>query len=486
MLEVYTRTAKTKKRMLTLPELMALAIAASILTASLLLPPMVGLADNGDFYKMMSKFGLEHGAGAREDRYFAYVDPVYVADPQGAARHQQVWGGTLVSSEILFVAAAVWIDGLFHSERVFHIQALGAVHIACFLAAAFLLLTGSRNANPVKRALGVILSIVLFLDVGRTSYFNSAYTETASFLFFALLIGAAMRALFCRRFAPGWILLYFSAAFFLCSSRYPNALMYPLLALFGVLMAVRSRRAAGIVIAVLATIAGGWLLWMFMLNAPLQYRQFSLYNHFFNALLPCSPDPARDLKEFGLDPSLAKYSKTTYFEPGSAVYNAKAKQAIEQKISTQTILRFYLRHPRRMAQAVFHSASMGFSIRPGYGNYEKRAGKPPGAVSDGFAIWSSVRESLIPKSFWFVALFLILSAASAFFPRKSSGETGFRILLTMLCALQFVVVSIASDPSDIIRHMFFFNLAFDLLLMLAVIDLLFWMGSRFLLSDQKL
>ncbi len=473
------------KSIITIPELIVLIVVASILTVTLLLPPIVGLADNGDFYKMMSKFGLEHNAQARADRYFAYVDPIYVADPQGAARHQLVWGKTLISSEILFLAAAVWINDLFYPDRVFHIQALGLVHTVCFLAGAFLLLTGGRNANPLKRMVGVILSIIMFVDVGRASYFNSAYTETASFLFFMLLIGAAMPVIFRRQFTPAWILLYFTAGFLLCYSRYPNVLMYPLLALFGVIMAIHSRKVVGVVVATLAAIAGGLLLGVFLRSAPSEYQQFSLYNHFFNALLPFSSDPAQDLKEFGLDQSLRKYSNTTYFQQGSAVYDAEANRAIKQKISTQTIMRFYLRHPRRIAQAVFRSTPMGFAIRPGYGNYEKSAGKPPGAVSRGFAGWSSLRDLMIPKSFWIVAIILLLSAASAFFPRRSLGEAGFRILLILICALQLVVTSIASDPSDIIRHMFLFNLVFDLLSMIVVIDLLFYFGSRSLRLNQK-
>jgi hypothetical protein len=473
------------KSILTPFELIVLIVIASILTATLLIPPIVGLADNGDFYKMMSKFGLEHSAQAREDRYFTYVDPIYVADPQGAAQYQKVWGKTAISSEIIFMAAAVWLNDLLYSGRVFHLQFLGLIHIVMFLAGSILLLWGARNTNPLKRALYAVFSIVMFVDIGRTSFFNSAYTETASFLFFALLVGAAMPAIFRRHFTSGWILSYFLFGFLFCYSRYPNALMYPLLALFGIVMAINSRKAVGVVIAAVATIAGGFLLWVFLRSAPPEYQHFSLYNNFFNGILPYSPDPVGDLKEFGLDPSLRKYSRTTYFQPESAFYDTEANQAIKQRISTQTIMRFYLRHPRRVLQAVVRSLPMGFEIRPGYGNYEKSAGKLPGAVSRGFDLWSSLRKILIPNSFWIVATILSLSAASAFFPRRSLGETGFRILLAMISVFQLFMISCTSEPSDIIRHMFLFNLVFDLLLMIAAIDLIFFFGLRAFRVDQK-
>jgi hypothetical protein len=258
--------------------------------------------------------------------------------------------------------------------------------------------------------------------------------------------------------------------------------MYPFLALFGILVAIHSRRLFAGLIAAIATIAGSLLLLAFIRSAPPEYTEFSLYNHFFNALLPFSPEPVQDLKEFRLDPSLQKYSGTTYFQSKSAVYDAEAYRAIRREVNAQSIVRFYIRHPNRVWQAMIRAAPQGLHIRPGYGNYEKQAGKPPGAVSQGFAIWSSYRELLIPKSLGMVAVVLFTCGVIAIWPRKSHCESSFRFLLVLICALQFVMVSCMSEPSDIVRHMFLFNVLFDLLLMIALIDLLFYAGAWYFKS----
>jgi hypothetical protein len=460
-----------------------LAIVAFILIVTLLVPPIVGLADNGDFYKMMSKFGLEHSAQSRGDRYFAFVDSVYVPDPAGAARYQQVWGKTLISSEIIFMAAAVRLNSLFGFDREFHLQFLGIVHIAVLLLGAWLLLLGTRGMSKPKRILGAILSLIMFLDVGYTGYFNSAFTETSSFLFLILLIAAAVPVILRKPFAPACILFYFLFSFLFCSSRYPNALMFPLLALFGFILAIQSRKIISGILALAAAVAGSFLLLGYIRCAPPSYNEFSLYNHFFNALLPFSPAPDQDLKEFGMDPSLQKYSKTTYYQPESAVYNNEAIRQFRASVSMNTIMKFYLRHPKRAVDAVFRSVARGMALHPGYGNYEKKAGKPPGSRSQGFVVWSTIRESLLPKSFWIVAIVLIVAMISALRPWKTLCTAGFRILMVFLCALQLVMISCASEPSDIIRHMFLFNLLFDVVLLITGIEVLFYLGERLTRSE---
>jgi hypothetical protein len=459
-------------------EAIVLAIVAVIAIAVLLLPPQVGLADNGDFYKTLSKFGLDHKAETREDRYFGYVDMVYVPDAESAARHRQVWGGALISSEVMFMAGAVGLNRLLGFAPEFQLQVAGAVHIAVLLAGAALLLYGTRCAGMPGRAIGAILAVTMFLDVAYLCYFNSAYTETASFLFLLLLIGAAIPVMLGTAHNPLWILAYFVFSILFCASRYPNAAMFPLLALFGLLLAFRARKWPCSTVAAAATLAGCYFLAGFIREAPPAYTEFSAYNHFFNSLLPSSPAPAADLAEFGMDPGMLAYSGTTYYETGSAVYQPDHYRMFRETVTPGSLARFYLRHPPRIWAAMRRTATLGLTLRPGYGNYPKAAGFPPGAISRGFDIWSSVRESMLPKSVWTVLGILAAAVVVAVRPWRSLPVAGFRILLALLCILQLGMVACASDPSDVKRHMFLFNLLLDVTLMLAAIDLLFLLGER--------
>jgi hypothetical protein len=464
-------------------EALFLTIIATILIVTLLVPPIVGLADNGDFYKMLSKFGLDHSAQTREDRYLGYVDTIYLPNPVESARHQAVWGKTLISSEMLFVAVAVHLNRLLGFQPRFCLQCLGAVHIAILLLGVFLLVIGTRGLSKPKRFIGAALFAVMFLDVAYICYFNSAYTETSSYLFLLLLIAAAAPVILRKPYYPIWLFVYFVASLLFCCSRYPNVAMFPLLALFGFVMAITSRKILSILLALIATVSGIYLAIDFVRGVPPAYTELGIYNHFFGALLPFSRSPSEDLSEFQLSQSFVTYSKTTFYEPGSAVYNADAYRQFKEKVTTQTVMKFYLRHPKRVLDGMCRAVSEGMKLHPGYGNYQKHTGMQPGTISQGFCIWNSVRESLLPKSFWVVAFVLVVSAISAIWPWNSLCTAGFRILILLLCILQLGIIACGSEPSDITRHMFLFNLLFDLTIMMTSIELLAHFSKRFLRSE---
>ena len=92
-----------------------------------------------------------------------------------------------------------------------------------------------------------------------------------------------------------------------------------------------------------------------MRGAPTEYSQFSIYNSFFNGLIRFSPTPTQDLREFELDPALQKYSGTTYFQPESAVYDADIYREIKDKVTPSALIKFYLRHPLRIKNALFYT-----------------------------------------------------------------------------------------------------------------------------------
>ena len=59
----------------------ALAIAAAILAFQILVPPAIGLADNGDFAKITRKFGLYPPVDDLEVSAFRYIHLQYNLRP---------------------------------------------------------------------------------------------------------------------------------------------------------------------------------------------------------------------------------------------------------------------------------------------------------------------------------------------------------------------------------------------------------------------
>src|SRR5579864_6852333 len=104
-----------------------IAAAAAILSYQLFIPPIVGLADQGDFARIIGRFGY-----APEDKSatIAFVARKYVRDP---ASRLPEWEQP--SSEYLFVGAAILLNKLFSRDGKLDIVMIGAVHALAFLAA---------------------------------------------------------------------------------------------------------------------------------------------------------------------------------------------------------------------------------------------------------------------------------------------------------------------------------------------------------------
>src|SRR5271155_3639173 len=99
--------------------------AAAILFWQLFVPPVVGLANNGDFHKVIGGFSL---AAPIEDEY-KFAPTVYTFDPS----HYFVT--VFYSTEGLLVAAASGLNTLASKTGTFDLRWIGLVHGALYLAA---------------------------------------------------------------------------------------------------------------------------------------------------------------------------------------------------------------------------------------------------------------------------------------------------------------------------------------------------------------
>src|SRR5580704_1455233 len=160
-----------------------LAAAGAILTCQLFIPPIVGLADQGDFIRTIGRFG--YGPQHKGSLEYAFVEPKYIPDLQYRNRDWEQ-----ANSEYLFVGAALMLNKLVSKDGALDITVAGFVHLLAFLAAFARLLWVTRRERG--RALLWIGALVALTDVGYTVYWNSWYAEPASCVFFLLLLAEAV------------------------------------------------------------------------------------------------------------------------------------------------------------------------------------------------------------------------------------------------------------------------------------------------------
>jgi hypothetical protein len=465
-------------------EIAVICVIATVLACVLMPAPITGVADNGDFERIMNSTGLSHIPTDPSDRYFGYVNREYA-----------IIGGTLfdggyISSEIPLVLAAIGISRLFSTPGIFDIRVLSLFYSLIFIFAFFLVI---RSIKRMSAAAFVPVSIILlfvFTDIGYLAYFNSFYGEAVSLVFLMLMMGGA---LYCISDAVTgekpklWALtVFFIGLAFFVSAKVQNIPSGLLALVFGLrLMALRRdriwRRTA--IISIVFVLAASLLTFT---SVSKDIKICNKYQSVFYGILKDSPDPSSDLAELGLNPAYSSLAGTNYFMDSYPVdiRSAEFKDEIFKKVTYAKVAGFYLKHPDRFLSKLDTAASNAFMIRPGMGNFEKSAGKGYGATADYLDAWSDLKDGLFPHKLSFIlrffSIFILLLCieyiravgSSSRRGTNKSGKyalSGSMLMVELVAALFLIAVSQLAVPilgdgeADISKHLFLFNTTFDLL-----------------------
>lgn len=455
-------------------EWLAVAAAVPILVVVLFLKPVIGLADNGDFQRIMMGTGLEYldDELSYEDKYFGYFIRQFRMTEPG-------FGG-YVSTQWIPVFLAKGLSGLVH-PGIFDMRALAAIYGGLLLAALWLLIRVNKGERPWANVLLALLGIVLFVDVGYLAYFNSLYGEPLSFVFLLLSFGFATALV--RRERPSVALLagFFLAALFLAGAKVQNAPVGVLLALLGLRFLVLRkdkgwRRLVVIFSSVLLLVSVALYVAL-----PKEIRIINQYQTVFYGVLKDSPTPEQDLRELGIPEKFAVNAGTNYFE--EAPIDQQDPVFAEEyypNFSHLKVALFYLKHPGRLVDKLEVSANQGMTIRPYYlGNYEQSSGKPAGSVAERFGWWSAWKREAVPNKLWFVALAFVAYFAVVWLEWRLAKDVRKKLyaevfgFLGIVALIQFVLPVIGDGEADLAKHLFGFNVAFDLML---------WAGAGWLLN----
>src|SRR5262245_51006904 len=358
---------------------LALAVTAASLASQLLVPPVIGLADNGDYQRIIGYAGFQHTTNDWNERYFSFLRTDYVVAAPGWFR------GGYHSSETLLAFAARYLHLGFSKAPLFDLRLLAAIHCVLLLLALGLLIRACRDLRPATQVLVSALLVFVFTDVGYVAPFNSFYSQTASLLFLLLTAGVAAEAVRRGRLSGLWLLAYFAFAILFVSSKPQEKLAAPLLALYGMCLAgVRPREAWRQSAAWMAAGLCAFSVW-YGRQTPMVLRETVIYQLVFEDVLPYSPAPAEDARELGLDPEWIRYSGVSVFGPDSPLPQKSFRTAFLQRVGFRRMLRFYASHPSRLAGRLERTAGHVWILRPQYGNFEASAGHPPGDMTTRFS-----------------------------------------------------------------------------------------------------
>ena len=458
---------------------LVLAILCAAIGYQFFVHPIVGLADNGDFYRTSIVVQLSHTAQNFHDQYFGWYNRLY-------AFNRNPIPSEFVTSQHLFLYPSVWLNALLRRDGLYDLRSLAVVYAAFYLSVIGALLVYSHRLRPPARWLLIALFLIVMADVSYIAYFNSFYSEPATFVFLLASLAATLFMLD----GPSYPRLAACLVFYLLfvGAKPQNVVSGLFLGIFlwraAVLQAGRRwKQACGA--AGVAMIAGSAMYYAATPQASIVRPTY--YVAVFYGILLDSPTPKTDLADLGLSPELAKYAGTTPYDESKPLSNPVVEAEFFRKIGFGKIIRYYLTHPRRLYFELDRDAKFALGSRAMLGNFEKSAGEPYGQTSRRFSLWSQWKALVFPASAWSLLVCLLTAFGMAAFAwkraplRKDRLLVEFFALLLVLASLQFVLVSVTQSIIDPAKHLFLFSALFDICLVMS----LAWAAGRVSSGKQE-
>ncbi|CAN7578771.1 hypothetical protein LJR153_004228 [Paenibacillus sp. LjRoot153] len=457
------------------------AIVVFLITAiALFTPPYIGMADNGDYARILNSNGLYFNDPNYTNHYLGYFVKNY-----GVYQFYNENGATLFSSQSMFIKASLLINLLFHDSHIFDIRFQAGMYLILYIAAIYLLVEALTWKMSKKRGyLVAILSIFILGDTGYTAYFNSFYSESVVLIMTIFMVAAGI-LLYRKRFNDYVMFaLFVVSAIFLTTSKQQNAPVGMIIAMFGVfIIYIRKTRSFRVITATLLLAVLGVGICSYVL-IPQEFVNINKYHAMTRGVIMGSVNPEKTLESFDIDKQFAVLDETLYYDPYSsaAVDSELMQEKFYSKYSVASILVYYFLHPDQAGKMLNLAAQDGFSIRPhALGNYEASTGKAFGSQTIFFSGYSLLKDRLAPKTIGFVILWTLIimglympSFVKAMKSRQRRNAVRLPLILMMIViGLSGIFVSIiGAGDADLAKHEFLFTLVFDLVSLLTICDLI--------------
>ncbi len=447
-------------------EIVVVLIVAVFLIGVLLISPIIGVADNGDFERIMSTTGLSYKTSDNNERYFNFVNREYIST------YPFVNGVGYFSSQVILVLLAKIISSLvLFNKGVFDIRFLAVIYCFLYLLFIYFIIKYDKKSVPIVNIISIMLTVIIFTDLGYISYFNSLYGEALSYT--SLLLTVAISIYLSKTRKPHILALFgfYVSVIFLTGAKIQNIPIGIVLALFSLLfLGLRNDQGwkkvvVTCIIAIFITSVASYF------SISDIFRVCNKYQSVFYGVLKNSKSPQEDLEELGLKKEYALLAGTNYFmkEYPINIKDTVFQEEINSKVSPFKVALFYFRHPQRYIQKLEITAENAFNLIQGFGNYEKAYAEKPKKEVSYFRMWNDFKVNFLPHSLSFLLLFFAAYTAILSFQYWKAGRASEKIyfgtfLLVMLIGIiQFVVPIICDGEADLSKHLFLFNVCFDIM-----------------------
>ena len=447
------------------------------LIAALFAQSHVGLADNGDYTRIMSivtsgPVGFEHNwpdqatqASEFNRRFFHSWIPYWKLDfPRGSRSFHSCY----YSSATLLWYPGVLVNYLFYSTDTLHLSFLSLFPRLILIGVLLLLfrrICAHAIASPLEKALfcGMIgLCFVLWTTTTNyAAYLNSFYFETASWIFLLVFVACLTAPV---RDDSRWRSIGFyacMAALLLLAAAKASNFYWPLVAVPFVLVRFGGKLRSGRFFL-------KWAVWSaaltsvayFFTSPPESGYQMNAYHRLFYGVLTFSENPSQRLAEAGLADCAVHVGQANAQSPSLADIAKSHRSAL----SFSTTLRIIAREPTILWRMAVHAAANMQATSPGY--LGQRSANDPSTKSGALAnLWSKMKLAFFPRGYalyatLFAYIVLFAAAVRSASPRRELATVG--LLASIACLADMNVAILGDGKYELVKHLFLANLLFDL------------------------
>ncbi|WIY06101.1 hypothetical protein QRX60_20510 [Amycolatopsis mongoliensis] len=419
------------------------ALSLGVLLIRFLVPRPVGMADNGDGWRLLCNLGGRHPEVAPE----VYVHFGY--GPGSACR------SGYISSQAWFDWFASKLGKVFGSSAELDLRVLGAITcvlVAGGVAATVLGLELSRR----NRVIAAVLLLLVMADSAFFGYFASVLSEGAGFVGMLLLAGGLL--LMNRTGASRYwgAALTVAGALIGINAKSQTLLLIPLFVV--ALALVRPPGARGRVrwllpLGVLVVVGAGTAVVQSHGDpANSEYREANMHHVVFDSIVDGKHDTDADLAALGLPPSAKKFIGTGWW--AASPWTDPDYTSFRDRISRRTILQYYASHPARTLQILQQGAVDTLTARPSrLGSFAESAGFPPMAQEYRVPVLSGLSALAAPLGlFALVPFWLLIGWAGVRAFRRRARDYGVVVFLLLLFAVGQFGLSALGEGVEGVKH----------------------------------
>ena len=424
------------------------------------MPHFLGVADQGDFERVMTPVGIIFPPNYDFYKFVYFWYPL-TSIPSYAF---------LLPSHYFLILITRLLCQLF-MQNTFSLPLYTIIITTLYCLALSLNLSLFFKNFTWKFFVAFALAIFIFLDGNTLMWFGSLYGEPIAFIG---ILFAIFSFLLCAKYPKSkWsLLLFFAANLLALCSKLQMLTFLPISIIFGIYLIWQNRTRLIPIILCLAIFCG--YAYGYYNITGLYMNHATVYQSLTTGILQFDPHPETFIQKIGLDERILQdidknaylpADEYSFISPLANIEEADAQ--IFSKISNGTIIMYYLTHPSTLIKGLEYTSKEALNSSSNLGHYANNY--PFSSTNNRWTLWSNFRAHLSGSLLFFIilALFIITVIILLFKKKKEIALSLFALFY--VAVVQFVMPFIFNGTCDTQKQLLIFNFTFDILIFLGIL-----------------